>query len=328
MKAIVYNKYGNAEVLALKEMEPPLIKANELVVQMVSASLNPLDMHIMHGMLPVRPIWGLFSPRYKILGADIAGVVVKVGADVSGFKEGDEVFGVSSVKNKLGGFAEFVSVKEDEIVLKPANLTMDEVAAAPIAAVTALQGLRDVGQIKANQRVLINGASGGVGTYAVQLAKHYGAEVTAVCSQRNHAMVKSLGADYTLDYSVHDFTQQEKKYDLVLDNVGNRNLADSQNAITAKGIFVSVGFTSLSNMFGFMLKSPWLNKKGTKTLKMVSSLVNTKDLLFLADLLSSGKIVSVIDQKFAFVDTPKAMSYLESRRARGKVIIAMPGKNS
>src|SRR5512133_551950 len=253
MKAIVYTKYGSPDVLELKEVEKPIVKDNDVLVKVYAASVNAADWHLLRAdPFLVRLMTGLFKPKYPVLGADIAGRVEAIGSGVTQFKPGDEVFGDISACG-WGAFAEYASASENALVLKPTNLSFEEAATVPLAAITALNGLRDKGNIQPGQKVLINGASGGVGTFAVQIAKSYGAEVTGVTSTRNLDMVRSIGADHVIDYTKEDFTQNGQRYDLIFDAVGNRSVSDYQRALSPNGICSVAGFTSLSRLFQIMV---------------------------------------------------------------------------
>ncbi len=273
MKAIVYTKYGSPDVLQLKEVEKPAPKADEVLVKVHAASANPADWHLMRAEpFLARFANGLLKPKNTRLGADVAGSVEAVGSNVTQFKVGDDVFGEMAL-DTLGCFAEYVCAPEDLVALKPANLTFEQAAAVPLAAFTALQGLRDKGQIRPGQKVLINGASGGVGTFAVQIAKSFGTEVTGVCSTRNVELVRSIGADHVIDYTQVDFTQNGQQYDLIFDAVGNRSVADIRRALSPTGICSVAGFTSLSRLFQVMLLG------GKKIGLMETAKTNQKDLL-------------------------------------------------
>lgn len=319
MKAIICDKYGSPDVLKLKEVQKPTPKADEVLVKIQAASANPLDWHRMRGApFLVRLGEGLLKPNNPMLGADIAGRVEAVGSNVTQFQPGDEVFGDIF----LGGFAEYACTTEDKLALKPANLSFVEAAAAPVVAFTALQGLRDKGQIQSGQKVLINGASGGVGTFAVQIAKSFGAEVTGVCSTRNLEMVRSIGADRVIDYTQEDFTKNGQRYDLIFDAVGNRSVSDYEGTLSPQGTCVVVGFTTLSHLFQVILLGAWVSRsKGKKIGLMGVAQANKKDLVFTKELLEAGKIVPVIDRCYPLSETPEAIRYLEEGHARGKVII-------
>lgn len=317
MKAIVYTKYGSPDVLQLKEVEKPAPKADEVLVKVQAASVNPADWHLMRAEpFLARFANGLLKPKNTRLGADVAGSVEAVGSNVTQFKVGDDVFGEMAL-DTLGCFAEYVCAPEDVVALKPANLTFEQAAAVPLAAFTALQGLRDKGQIRPGQKVLINGASGGVGTFAVQIAKSFGTEVTGVCSTRNVELVRSIGADHVIDYTQVDFTQNGQQYDLIFDAVGNRSVADIRRALSPTGICSVAGFTSLSRLFQVMLLG------GKKIGLMETAKTNQKDLLIIKELLETDKVVPVIDRRYPLAETAEAIRYLETGRARGKVIITV-----
>jgi len=325
MKAIIYQKYGSPDVLELKEIEKPTPKDDEVLVKVYAAAANPLDWHKMRAEpFLVRLGDGLLKPKNSRLGADIAGWVEAVGKSVKQFQSGDAVFGDVSGSG-LGGFAEYICAREDALALKPANLSFEAAAAVPVAAFTALQGLRDTGQIQPGQKVLINGASGGVGTFAVQIAKAFGAaEVTGVCSTRNLEMVHSLGADHVIDYTQADFTQNGQRYDLIFDAVGNRSVADYQRALSPNGICSIAGFTTLLHLFQVILLGAWVSRTGGKKIGLMGiAQPNKKDLIFIKELLEAGKVVPVIDRRYPLAETADAIRYLETGRARGKVIITV-----
>ena len=321
MKAIVYRCYGSPDVLKFEDIEKPTAADDQVLIKVHAASVNPLDWHYMRGTpYIVRMDSGFGKPENPRLGVDFAGTVEAVGKNVKQFKPGDEVFG-----GKFGAFAEYVSVREDRAVaLKPANLTFEQVASVPIAALTALQALRDKGRIQPGQKVLINGASGGVGTFAVQIAKSFGAEVTGVCSTRNVDMVRSIGADHVIDYTQEDFTKSGQRYDLILDNVGTHSLLEYRRALNPKGIFVMIGSTSPGNWFRFLatpiealVLSPFVSQK----FGMILAELNKEDLTILSDLMQSGKVTPVIDRRYKLSEVPAAIQYLEEGHARGKVVI-------
>ena len=323
MKAIVCTKYGPPDVLQLKEVEKPTPKDNEVFVKVHAASVNPLDWHFMRGepFLVRLMLGGLLKPKKKILGADIAGRVEAVGRNVKQFQPGDEVFG----GNGVGGFAEYVCVTENSLALKPANISFEEAAAVPVAALTALQGLRDKGQIQPEQKVLINGAGGGVGTFAVQIAKSFGAQVTGVCSTRKLDMVRSIGADQVIDYTGEDFTQNRQRYDLILDAAAYRSISDYKRALSPKGIYVLVG-GSMALMFRVMFVGPWLSITGSKKMRTVMTKINKKDLALMKELLEAGKVIPVIDRRYSLSEVPEAIGYLEEGHAQGKVVITVQGQ--
>jgi NADPH:quinone reductase-like Zn-dependent oxidoreductase len=321
MKAIVYTQYGSPDVLQQKEVEKPIPKENEVLIKVHAVSVNPWDWHHLRGApFLLRLTFGLFKPKKQILGADVAGRVEAVGKNVILFKKGDEVFGEAG----FGGFAEYACVIENNLVLKPSNISFEEASAIPIAAISALQGLRDNGKIQADQRVLINGASGGVGTFAVQIAKSYGSEVTGVCSTRNLDMVRSIGADHVVDYSKEDFTKLDQSYDLIIDNVGNYPVSEFKRVLTPNGICVIVGFSSLSILFRAMLMGPLISIPGKRKIGVMGEAkINKEDLIILKELFESGKVKSVIDKCYPFSETAEAIRYVEQGHARGKVIVTI-----
>lgn len=322
MRAIVYTKYGPPDVLQLKEVEKPTPKDNEVLIKVHSVSVNAADWHLMRAdPLFVRLITGLLKPKNTILGADIAGRVEVIGSNVKEFKPGDEVFGDISGCG-WGGFAEYVSVPEQALVLKPSNITFEEAAAVPMAAVTALQGLRDKGQIKAGQKVLINGASGGVGPFAVQIAKSFGAEVTAVCSTGKIDMVHAMGADHVIDYTKEDFTKSGQRFDLILAANGYHSISEYKRALSPNGIYVMTG-GSMAQIFQALLLGPLFSMTGSKRMRNVTAKPNKKDLSFLKELLEAGKVVPCIDRNYSLSEVPEAIRYLEEGHARGKVVITV-----
>ncbi|MEO7208074.1 MAG: NAD(P)-dependent alcohol dehydrogenase [Steroidobacteraceae bacterium] len=323
MSAIVYRCYGGAEVLKLEQIAKPASADDRILVKVHAASVNPLDWHYMQGKPYVmRAAAGLGKPDSILMGADFAGTVESVGKNVTRFKPGDEVFG-----DRDGAFGEYVSVPENgAMALKPGNMNMEQAAAVPIAGMTALQALRDKGKVQSGQKVLINGASGGVGTFAVQIAKTYGVEVTGVCSTRNLEMVKSIGADHVIDYTKEDFTQGSARYDLIIDNVGNHTLSELRHVLTPKGRLVSVGGPSdnawlgpLATSINVYFVAPFVSQK----LLFMLAQANQDDLNVLRDLMQAGKLTPVIDRRYKLVETAQAISYLERGHARGKVIIAV-----
>lgn len=324
MKAIVYTKYGPPDVLQFKDVEKPTPKDNEVLVKVHAASANPADWHTMRATpFLARLVNGFFKPKNPRLGADVAGHVEAVGRTVTQFRVGDDVFGCLSL-NAMGSFAEYVCAREDALVLKPANMTFEQAAAVPLAALTALQGLRDKGQIQSGQKVLINGASGGVGTFAVQIAKAFGAEVTGVCSTRNLDMVRSIGADHVIDYTREDFTRNGQHYDLLYCAVGNRSITDYQRALKPQGVCVIAGFTNLRLLFEHMILGPRRSKAGGKQVGLMPTMKpNQKDLVFMKELLETGNVKPVIDRCYLLAEVPEALRYLEEGHAQGKVVITM-----
>jgi NADPH:quinone reductase-like Zn-dependent oxidoreductase len=317
MKAMAYHEYGSFDSLKLQEADVPVVKDDEVLVKIHAASVNWHDWRFLMGTPLLARIMagGLLKPKNSVLGSDLAGRVEAVGADVKQFRAGDEVFG----STRYGCFAEYVCVSEHVVVAKPANITFEAAAAVGAAASTALQGLRDAGQIQTGQRVLINGASGGLGTFAVQLAKSFGAEVTGVCSTRNLDMVRSIGADQVVDYTQEDFAQQGRRYDLVFDVVAKRSFADCRCALDPGGIYVTTEFSP-----GLVLAGGWASLTGDK--KMVPLLAkppNKEDLLLLSQLLEDGLVTPVIDRRYGLSEVPDALRYLAEGHSRGKVVIAM-----
>jgi len=323
MKAIVYEKYGPPEVLQLKEVDKPSPKDNEVLVKVHAASLNAYDWHLLRAdPFLVRIMGGGFlKPKNKIPGVDIAGRVEAIGRNVKQFQPGDEVYGDLS-DSGAGGFAEHVCAGENYLALKPAGMTFEEAAAVPMAAVTALRGLRDNGQIKPGQKVLINGASGGVGTFAVQIAKSFGAEVTCVCSTRNLELVKSLGADKVIDYTKEDFTKNGQRYDLILGINGYHSILEYKRALNPKGIYGMVG-GSKAQIYQAVFLSALVSMIGSKKMGMVLGKSNQKDLIFLNELLKAGKVVPAIDRVYPLSEVAEAIRYLEKGHAKGKVVITV-----
>lgn len=323
MKAIVRTRYGPPDVLQFTEVEKPAPKDHEVLIKVYAASVNPMDLFCMRGAPLFRLIPGLRTPKQKGLGADIAGRVEAVGRDAKQFQPGDEVFGVAK---DLAGFADYVCTPEDRLARKPANISFEDAAAVPIAAITALQGLRDQGRIQAGHRVLIDGASGGVGTFAVQIAKSFGAEVTAVCSTRNVDTARSLGADQVMDYTREDFTKSGQRYDLILAANAHHSIFDYRRALSRDGIFVIVG-GGLPRVLQAVLLAPLVSRMGSKKTCFFIAKMNQKDLVCLKDLLEAGKIVAVIDRRYPLSDTAGALRYLEERHAQGKVVLSVEHRN-
>jgi NADPH:quinone reductase-like Zn-dependent oxidoreductase len=319
MKAIVYTRYGAPDVLEFKDVPQPVPAPNQVLVRLCAASVNPLDWHFMRGSpWPIRFMTGLLGPKSTILGSDIAGRVEAVGTEVTRFKPGDEVFGAVLT----GGFAEFVCAKEDQLALKPANLSFEQAAAVPIAAITALQGLRDHGRIQRGQKVLIEGASGGVGTFAIQIAKSFRAEVTAVCSAGKMETAQLLGADFVLDYQREDFTSNRLRYNLILSTNASHSIFDYQRSLTYDGIFVMAGGKPIAGLQMFLLGG-LLSRFGPRKIGGMMAKMNQKDMADLVDLLESGRVVPVIDRCYPLSRTADAIRYLEEGHARGKVILTV-----
>jgi NADPH:quinone reductase-like Zn-dependent oxidoreductase len=322
MKAIVYKKYGPPDVLEVTEVDKPIPTDNQVLIKVHASSLNFGNLVLLKGEpFIARFAFGLFKPKYSIPGGDIAGTIEAVGKDVTQFQPGDEVFGDLSGCG-WGGLAEYAAVPEKALALKPVNLSFEEAAAVPMAGVTALQSLRNKGKIQPGQKVLINGASGGVGTFAVQIAKSFGAEVTGVCSTRNVDILQSLGADHVIDYSKEKFTDNNQRYDLILGVNGHQPLSDYKRALKPNGIFIHVG-GSEAQMFQAMTLGAWISK--TSNIKMGSFLqrANQKDLVFVKELLEAGKVKPVIDKQYSLNEVAEAFRYFEQGHAQGKVVITI-----
>ena len=316
MKAIVQNGYGSPAVLALKEVERPVVKDDEVLVRVHAASVNAGDYFTMRGSpWLVRFSVGFPRPKDYILGWDMAGRVEAIGSAVTEFQTGDEVYGAIS-----HAFAEYAVAPAGRLAPKPANLTFEQAAAVPTAALTALQGLRDAGQVQPGQQVLINGAAGGVGTFAVQIGKALGAEVTGVCSARNVEMVRSIGADHVIDYTRADFTRGQQRFDLILDNVGNRSFADLRRALTPQGLIIpNSGHGGMTYVFKAFLLSPFMRQQASPLMTNMGS----TDLIALKDLIEAGKVAPVIDRTYPFDETPAALGYATGGHVRGKVAITV-----
>jgi NADPH:quinone reductase-like Zn-dependent oxidoreductase len=324
MKAIVNEKYGSPDVLQFKEVAKPTPQDNEVLVQVHAASVNAAELHLLRAdpFLMRFMGFGLLKPKHTILGAAMAGRVEAVGRNVTQFQPGDEIFG-DLTRCGFGAFAEYVCASEDALALKPANVTFEEAAAVPLAAVTALQGLRAKGQIQPGQKVLIYGAGGGVGTFAVQIAKAFGAEVTAVCSTRNVDRVRSIGADHVIDYTQADFTTNGQRYDLIFAVNGYHSIFDYKRALNPKGVYVFIG-GSIAAMFQAMLLGPLVSMTGRQKMgSMGVAKPNQKDLVFMKELLEAGKVVPVIDRRYPLRETAEALRYLEKGHAKGKVVITV-----
>jgi len=328
MKAIVFQKYGPPDVLELKEVEKPTPKDNEVLVKVHAASLNAADLEYLRGVFIVCLLYrGLLKPKYKILGSDIAGRVEAVGRNVKQFQPGDEIWGDLSYPHGFGAFAEYVCVPENALRLKPASMTFEEAAAIPTAAVVALQNLRGKRPIQPGQKVLINGAGGSVGTFAVQLAKYFGAEVTGVDSAEKLDMLRSIGADHVIDYTQEDFTKSGHLYDLILDVVVHRSVFDYKRALSPEGICVMVG-GSTTRVFLNLLLGLLISMTGSKKMGLVKWEPNKKeDLDFLKELFEAGKVVPVIDRRYPLSEVAEAFRYLEEGHARGKVVITVEHNN-
>ncbi len=324
MKAIVNCEYG-VENLQLRDLEKPSPNDNEVLVRVRAASVNPADGHLIRGAWPMRPISGLRKPKNTRFGTDFAGIVEAVGKDVTNFKPGDEVFGA-----KNGAVADYICVKADRgIVTKPGNVTFEQAGSVAIAGLTALQGLRDKGKIQSGQKVLINGASGGVGTFAVQIAKAFGAEVTGVCSTRNVDLVKSIGADRVIDYTKEDFTKTDQRYDMIYDLVGNHSFSERRNILKPNGICVLAGVGGAGlhpGMWGRVGRNFWnafLSNFNKQKFVFYIAKLTKDDLNALRDLMQSGKVAPVIDRTYKVSETQAAVRYLEEGHAHGKVVIVI-----
>jgi NADPH:quinone reductase-like Zn-dependent oxidoreductase len=324
LKAIVHREYGSPDVLRFEDVEKPVPNDNQVLVRIRAASINPVDGHLMRAPFPLRLATGLRKPRKTLLGADVAGQVEAVGRNVTQFKPGDEVFGAGRP-----ALAEYVCATERGLVIKPANVTFEQAGSVAVAGLTALQGLRK-GKIQSGQKVLINGASGGVGTFAVQIAKSFGTEVTGVCSTKNVDLVRSIGADQVIDYTKEDFTKGTRRYDLIFDNVGSHSFSERRRVLNPNGICVAAGVGGAGPHYGEMigrvggsikgaLVSPFVDQK----LVMFITKLNKEDLTTLRDLMQTGKVTPVIDRTYKLSETAEAFRYLEEGHARGKVVVSL-----
>jgi NADPH:quinone reductase-like Zn-dependent oxidoreductase len=318
MKAIVHTKYGSPDVLRLKEVERPTPKDNEVLIKVYAVSVNRSDWENLTGSPLYARFGGLLRPRHQILGSDIAGRVEMVGRKVSRFQPGDEVFGDTSFR--MGGFAEYVCALEETLALKPAGLTFEEVAVIPQGAVIALQGIRDKGHVQLGQKVLINGAGGGAGMFALQLAKLYGAEVTGVDNTDKLDFMRSLGADHVIDYTQEDFTKNGQHYDFILDVVANRSVFAYRRALSPNGSYFAVG-GSAGRLFQILLLGPWIKRTTGKKIHILAVHPNIEDLVHVAELCEIGKVVPVIDRRCSLREVPEALRYLGEGHVKGKVVI-------
>jgi NADPH:quinone reductase-like Zn-dependent oxidoreductase len=329
MKAAIYTRYGPPDVVQIKDVEKPVPKDDEVLIKIRAASVNPYDWHFMRGKpYPLRIAAGLRKPKVTRLGVDAAGQVEAVGKNVKQFKPGEEVFGPCR-----GAFAEYACASETKLALKPANVTFEQAASTPIAGLTALQGLRrgglsDKGQLQPRQKVLINGAAGGVGTFAVQIARSFAAEVTGVCSTRNVAMVRSIGADYVIDYTQEDFTKREQRYDLILDCIANHSLSAFRRVLSPRGHYIMVGAADaggrwIIGLLARLVKALVLSWFVGQKLVMVGAKISKEDLTALGDLMKTGRVTPVIDRRYSLGELPEALRYLEAGHARGKVVITL-----
>jgi NADPH:quinone reductase-like Zn-dependent oxidoreductase len=319
MNAIIYHNNGSADVLMLAESERPVPKDDELLIKVHAASVNPLDCHLLRHAFLRRVMSALSKVKITRPGRDVAGQVEAVGRNITQFKPGDEVFGACS-----GAFAEYACARESALAMKPHNVSFEQAASSPVAGLTALQGLRDKGQIQPGQKVLINGAAGGVGTFAVQIAKSFGAEVTGVCSTRNVEMVRSIGADVGLDYTREDFTSNGQHYDMIFDLVANHSFSEHRRALTPNGIYIGAGVLGLGSMMGVMtaritelVLSPFVSQKFVSFIAKL----NQEDLTVIGALMAEGKITPVIDRRYSLSEAAEAVCYVGEAHARGKVII-------
>jgi NADPH:quinone reductase-like Zn-dependent oxidoreductase len=322
MKAIVYHKYGSPDVLELQEIDKPVVNDDDVLVRVHAASVNTADWVLMTGTPYIgRIAFGLLKPKRKIPGSDVAGRVEAVGRNVTQFQPGDEVFGESE-----GTFAEYVSVSEDTLALKPANLTFEQAAAVPLSANTALQGLRDQGKVQPGQKVLINGASGAVGTFAVQIAKFLGAEVTGVCSTRNVDMARSIGADHVVDYTQEDFTQNGQRYDVMFDLVGNHSLSACRRVLESTGTYISSAGQLKRRWLGpamRLLRMLLLSRFVSQKMVTFIATPTKADLVVLKEALEAGKVTPVIDRRYVLSEVPEALRYQGEGHARGKIVITV-----
>ena len=320
MKAISFTKYGSPDFLELKEIETPTPNDNEVLIKVHAASINSWDWELLRGTpFANRLMFGLLKPKIKTLGADIAGLVIAIGKNIRKFSPGDEVLGDLS-RDGWGGFAEYVCASENSLASKPKSMTFEEAAAIPQAAVLALQGIGDKGQVQAGQKVLINGAGGGVGTFAVQMAKSFGAIVTGVDSTEKLAIMRSIGADYVIDYTKEDFAKNGRHYDLILDNVASRPISVIKCVLGAKGIYVIIG-GSTARIMQFVFLGPLISKNGKKMDLLMHE--TNKNLAFITKLVEEGKIKPVIDKCYPLSEVPEALRYFGEGKAKGKVVITM-----
>jgi NADPH:quinone reductase-like Zn-dependent oxidoreductase len=320
MKAIVYTKYGPPETLQLEEVAKPTPKDDEVLIKVRAVSVNRSDWEGLRGKPLYARIGGLLKPRHQRLGSDIAGRVEMAGSNIWRFQPGDEVFG--DILPRLGGFAEYVCARESALALKPPSMTFEEVAAIPQAAVIALQGIRDRGQVQPGEKVLINGAGGGAGTFAVQLAKMYGAEVTGVDNYGKLDFMRSLGADYVIDYTREDFTKNGKQYDLILDIVAHRSVFAYKRALRPNGSYFLAG-GSVATILQILFLGPWIRRTTGKKIRVLAVRPNIEDLDFMKELIEAGKVTPVIDRTYPLSEVPEAMGYVGEGHAQGKVVISV-----
>ena len=324
MKAIVYERYGSPDVLYLKEMQKPTPKENEVLVKVHAASVNRSDWEALTGKPLYARLGGLRKPGNPILGSDIAGRVETTGRNVKRFQPGDEVFGLLSTY--AGGFAEYVCASETALALKPDGITFEEAATIPQAGAIALQGIREKAKVQAGQKVLINGAGGGAGMFAVQLAKLYGAEVTGVDNTGKLDFMRSLGADHVIDHTREDFTRNGKEYDLILDVIAHRSVFDYRRALRPGGNYYFVG-GSVATLFQILLLGPWVRRTTSKNVRLLAVQPDPEDMLSIAELYQAGKIKLLIDKRYSLSEVPEALRYLGEGRARGKIVINLESDN-
>ena len=322
MKAIVYHRYGSPDVLECEEIEKPTPGDDEVLIRVRAAAVNPMDWHFVRGTpYFVRMMTGLRRPKDRRLGVDVAGEVEAVGRNVTRLKPGDEVFGVCR-----GALAEYACAAESKLATKPDNVTFEQAAAVPVAALTALQGLRDKTKIQPGQKVLVNGAAGGVGTFAVQVAKSFGAEVTGVCSTRNVEMIRSIGADRVIDYTREDFTKNGQRYDLIFDLVANHSLLACRRVLKPEGIYIGAGVLAVRSLIGLLARliaAPGLSRFVSQSFVTVMAKIRQEDLTVLRELMAAGTVTPVIDRRYELSEVPEAIRYLEAGHARGKVVITV-----
>lgn len=320
MKAIVYHNDGSLEVLKCEEIEKPTAGEDEVLIKVSAASVNPLDYHLLGSPFMRRLLFTRSKLKITRPGRDVAGEVEAVGTNVTGFKPGDAVFGWSG-----GAFADYTCTSESALVMKPDNVTFEQAASVPVAAITALQGLRDKGKIQSGQKVMVNGASGGVGTFAVQIAKSFGAEVTGVCSTRNVEMVRSIGADQVIDYTREDFTNNGKRYDLILDCYATHSLSECRRVLTPKGRYVGVGgpVGSMIGVLAGQIKQLVFSRLVSQKFVSFMAKLNQADLAVMGELMEAGKVTPVIDRRYRLSEVPEAVRYLKEGHARGKVVITL-----
>jgi NADPH:quinone reductase-like Zn-dependent oxidoreductase len=321
IKAIVQDRYGSPDVLRLKDIDKPVQEDNEVLVRVRAAAINIGNWHVLRGIpYAMRPAVGLFKPKHEIPGVDLAGQVEAVGGSVKQFQPGDEVFGWCN-----GAFAEYACAEENNLLAKPSNLTLEQAAAVGDSAFTALNAVRDQGEVQPGQRVVINGASGGVGTFAIQIAKSFGADVTGVCSTKNVEMVRSIGANRVIDYTKEDFAQADQRYDVMLDLVGNRSLSDCMGTLSRQGTYVLVGVSDMDRWFGLarQIKALSLSPFVRQSVRVFIVRHNRADLAVLKELVEAGKVTPVIDRRYPLREVPEALRYQGEGHARGKIIITV-----